>query len=73
MVDLLDCDQNVGTFNPAKQGMTETAHLFAVDSVTTGGLVKNEFWKLFLKCQVCHNFMTTRSVDSHICLGAGQW
>ena len=72
---MLDGDRNVGTFNPAKQGMSETAHLFAVDSVITGGLVKNEFWKLFLKCQVCDNFMTARSVDSHVChgLGAGQW
>lgn len=70
---MLDCDQNVGTFNPATQGMSEAARLFAVDSVITGGLVRNEFWKLFLKCQVCHNFMTARSVDSHVCLGAGQW
>jgi hypothetical protein len=73
LVDLLDCDRNVGTFNPAKQGMSEAARLFSVDSVITGGLVKKEFWKLFLKCQVCHNFMTARSVDSHVCPGAGQW
>ena len=53
--------------------MSEAARLFAVDSVIAGGLVKKEFWKLFLKCQVCHNFMTARSVDSHVCPGAGQW
>jgi hypothetical protein len=67
----LNCDQNVKTFDPAKQGMSEAARLFAIDSVVVGGLVKKEFWKLFLKCQVCQNFMTARSVGSHVCPASG--
>ena len=71
---MLDCDRNVGTFKPIKQwGMTEVARLFAVDSVVTGGLAGDEFWKLFLKCQVCGNFITARTTEYHVCPGPGQY
>ena len=73
LLDLLDCDRNVATFNPANQTMSETARLYTVDSMISGGLLRNEFWKLFSRCEVCHNFMTTRTIDSHVCLGSGNF
>jgi hypothetical protein len=73
LLDSLDCDRNVATFNPANQTMSDSIRFYTVDSVIEGGLARNEFWKLFSRCAVCHNFMTTRTIESHVCPGAGNF
>ncbi|KAF9473555.1 hypothetical protein BDN70DRAFT_937346 [Pholiota conissans] len=57
----------VPVFDPAENHISSFSQLHKLDTFPALGLEEDEFWKLFSKCAVCLNFMTTRTVPYHIC------
>lgn len=55
------------TFNPANLPTPDSVQLQTLGSIHAKGLSSDAFWKLFVKCAVCENFMTKRSVEHHVC------
>ena len=60
------------TFDPSLKTTTSFSQLHSLDLFPGPGLAPEDFWKLFSKCEVCHNLMTTRTVPFHICPEAGE-
>ncbi len=55
------------TFNPSDNRTSTFSQLLQLDMLPAKGITEAEFWKLFSKCAVCSNFMTTRTVPFHVC------
>ena len=59
-------------FSPSENHMSAFFQLRSLDLLPAKGLSEDEFWRLFSKCAICHNFMTTRTIPYHRCPISGQ-
>ena len=58
-------------FSPSESHTSEFFKLRSLDLLPAEGLSEDEFWQLFSRCEVCQNFMTTRTIPYHQCSSSG--
>lgn len=59
-------------FSPSENHTSDFFQLRSLDLLPADGLGEDEFWHLFSRCAVCHNFMTTRTIPYHRCPNSGK-
>lgn len=60
------------TFIPSQDHVSAFSQLRSLDLLPANGLAIDEFWSLFSRCQLCQNFVSTRTVPYHRCPADGQ-
>lgn len=62
----------VPVFSPSENHTSAFFQLRSLDLLPAEGLSEGEFWRLFSRCAVCQNFMTTRTIPYHQCSIGGE-
>lgn len=60
------------TFIPSEDHVSAFSQLRSLDLLPAIGLAAENFWDLFSRCQLCQNFVTTRTIPYHKCPANGQ-